>query len=154
IGPAVCAEKIAEHHRGDAEGGVQRLLRNGKIDTIQIIHQDAEAEQQRDSPAPPRRPGHRRCGFRDHHFLEFVSAIWARMHANPNAHLTPCRAFQRAKKAYANGARVVVARSRYFPPSRKIVFWKTSLTDGASAPQYEAAAENRLFRRRDDAQAL
>ena len=54
VGPVIRGGEHAEGGEGDAEGGVQRVLRNGKVDPVQIVDQNAEPEQPSNAPAAPR----------------------------------------------------------------------------------------------------
>src|SRR5262249_23691580 len=54
IGPAVGAQQVSKRHDGDAEGGVQGVVGDRKVDPVEVVHQDAEAKQAGDEPAPAR----------------------------------------------------------------------------------------------------
>ena len=51
--PVVGAGKIAKGNIRDSERRIERFMRDGKIDSIEVIDQDAETEQPCDSPAAP-----------------------------------------------------------------------------------------------------
>ncbi len=51
VGPIVGAGQIAEHHGGNSESVLQRIPRDGKVYTVEIVHQHAEAEEQGDAPS-------------------------------------------------------------------------------------------------------
>src|SRR5580692_1303732 len=48
--PIVSTRQVAERHGGNAEGGVERVLRDGKVYAIEVVDEDSEAEQTRDRP--------------------------------------------------------------------------------------------------------
>ena len=54
VGPVIGAGKITKDDIGDAKGRDQGIVRNGKIDAVEVVDQNADAEQPRDAPAAPR----------------------------------------------------------------------------------------------------
>ena len=54
VGPVVGTGKIAEDNIGDAEGGDEGIVRDGEIDAVKEVDQDADAEEPGDAPAATR----------------------------------------------------------------------------------------------------
>jgi hypothetical protein len=54
VAPTVGAEKVAELHGIDSEGGVESVLGDGDVDAIEVVDQNAEAEERCDYPAATR----------------------------------------------------------------------------------------------------
>jgi len=51
VGPVVGAGEVSEGDVGDAEGGDEGVVRDGEVDAVEVVDEDAEGEQPRDPPA-------------------------------------------------------------------------------------------------------
>ncbi len=51
VGPVVGAGEVAEGDVGEAEGGVEGGVGDGEVDAVEVVDEDAEAEQPGDAPA-------------------------------------------------------------------------------------------------------
>ncbi len=51
VGPVVGAEQKAEGDVGDAEVGAQGVMGDGEVDAVEVVDEDADAEQRGDGPA-------------------------------------------------------------------------------------------------------